>query len=73
MKNGRFIEVNMEKLSKEVKRFRDENGLTQIQLAVKTDLSLGTIANIEQGSYSRQIGEGTYEKLKEIGVCIENL
>lgn len=68
-----FVNVDMDKLIKAMKEYRKENSLTQVELSVLAELSSSTISKIEQGLYENQIAETTFEKLKEIGICIESL
>ena len=57
-------------IGKNLKRIRQEKGLTQVQLAELTNYSEGTIANIENNSYQTFSIEFLYVVSKKLQVPI---
>ena len=57
-------------IGKNLKRIRQEKGLTQVQLADLTNYSEGTIANIENNSYQTFSIEFLYVVSKKLQVPI---
>lgn len=57
-------------IGKNIKRIRQEKGLTQVQLAELTNYSEGTIANIENNSYQTFSIEFLYVVSKKLQVPI---